>query len=332
MDDGAARPIETLADVQSIVSSKRASPSELVECAQLARSLGHYDLRLRASERAIEEASGNPKIHRLSIEKAAKHVVASLKGAVSKQGELREYLESARSWITRNFGPGALEKTKNIEKLESLVSESLLLVSDPDPWCQNQLCSKLRQLERSDLGILVAERVRKGHPGNAVNLTTLGSAYTDMGQYEKAEECLRSAHRLRPKNTHTLVGLSRTLSQRSNHYEAHDFAKIAFSIMQNKYTAHRLVASALAVQDEFSLSEAMAAVQSSLGSDDSQTSSEILFAAAEELFEAKQYDAALQAIEELRKVNYKCTGAKSKRWRKLMDFWKASNQMTLEQN
>jgi hypothetical protein len=88
----------------------------------------------------------------------------------------------------------------------------------------------------------------------------------------------------------------------------------------------------LAVQDEFSLSEAMAAVQSSLGSDDSQTSSEILFAAAEELFEAKQYDAALQAIEELRKVNYKCTGAKSKRWRKLMDFWKASNQMTLEQN
>jgi hypothetical protein len=50
------------------------------------------------------------------------------------------------------------------------------------------------------------------------------------------------------------------------------------------------------------------------------------------LFEAKQYDAALQAIEELRKVNYKCTGAKSKRWRKLMDFWKASNQMTLEQN
>lgn len=333
MDDGAARLIETLADAQSVVASNRASPSELIDCAQIARSLGDNALRRQAAERAINEASRNPRIHRLTLDKAAAHVVASLYGKVSNPDELKEYLEAARSWLVGHFGSGALQKTKSIEKLEQLLSESLLLVSDFDPRCQTQLCSKLRKLDRSDLGILVAERVRKVHPENAVALTTLGSAYTDVGQYKKAEDCLQAAHKLQPKNPYTLLGLSRALSQRSKHFEAHDFAKLAFSIKQNLKTARRLLASAIATQDEESFAEAQAMVASLMHSEDDEekTSNEIIFAAAEELVEAENYEAALQAIAHLRKMNYKCSGAKSKRWKKLVDFEKENTQMTAEQ-
>jgi tetratricopeptide (TPR) repeat protein len=334
MENGVARPIETLEDVQSVLSSKRASPGELIECAQVARSLNNYELRLRASERAITEASQFPRVNPLHLDKAAAHVVASIRGNVSRPGELKEYLEAARLWIVSHFGPGALEKTKNIEKLQLVISESLLLVSDKDPRCQTQLCSKLRKLDRSDLGILVAERVRKDHEENAVTLTTLGSAYTDVGQYKKAEECLKAAHRLQPKNTYTLLGLSRALSQRSKHYEAHDFAKLAFSIRPNLITARRLMASAFATEDAKSFAGAQELVRSLMnsGDDEEKISNEVIFAAAEELIEAKNYDAALQAIEQLRKKNYRCSGAKSKRWKKLMDFAKANRQLTLEQN
>ena len=334
MDDGAPRPIETLADVRSVLSSQRASTSELMECAQIARSFDNYELRLKCSERAIVEASRFPRTNSLQLDKAAAHVVASIRGNVSSRGELKKYLESARSWIVSHFGPGALDKTKNVEKLELLISESLLLVSDSDPRCQTQLCSKLRKLDRSDLGVLVAERIRKEHPENAVTLTTLGSAYTDIGQYQKAEECLKAAHRLQPKNTYTLLGLSRALSQRSKHYEAHDFAKLAFSIRPNMNTARRLMASAFATGDAESFAEAQELVRSLMHSDEDEVkmSCEVIFAAAEELFEAKNYDAAIEAIDQLLKMNYRSSGAKSKRWRKLMDFWKSNNQMTLDQN
>lgn len=334
MDDGAPRPIETLADVRSVLSSQRASTSELMECAQIARSFDNYELRLKCSERAIVEASRFPRTNSLQLDKAAAHVVASIRGNVSSRGELKKYLESARSWIVSHFGPGALDKTKNVEKLELLISESLLLVSDSDPRCQTQLCSKLRKLDRSDLGVLVAERIRKEHPENAVTLTTLGGAYTDIGQYQKAEECLKAAHRLQPKNTYTLLGLSRALSQRSKHYEAHDFAKLAFSIRPNMNTARRLMASAFATEDAESFTEAQELVRSLMHSEEDEVkmSCEVIFAAAEELFEAKNYDAAIEAIDQLLKMNYGSSGAKSKRWQKLMGFWKANKQSTLDQN
>ena len=334
MDDGAPRPIETLADVRSVLSSQRASTSELMECAQIARSFDNYELRLKCSERAIVEASRFPRTNSLQLDKAAAHVVASIRGNVSSRGELKKYLESARSWIVSHFGPGALDKTKNVEKLELLISESLLLVSDSDPRCQTQLCSKLRKLDRSDLGVLVAERIGKEHPENAVTLTTLGGAYTDIGQYQKAEECLKAAHRLQPKNTYTLLGLSRALSQRSKHYEAHDFAKLAFSIRPNMNTARRLMASAFATEDAESFTEAQELVRSLMHSEEDEVkmSCEVIFAAAEELFEAKNYDAAIEAIDQLLKMNYRSSGAKSKRWQKLMGFWKANKQSTLDQN
>ena len=325
MNDG-ARPIATEEDVVKILGSSRASTIELLECAQLMKVLDRGDLRRAAAERALA-SMGRTKHSAGGVLSAAQHVVHSTVRSAENLTILSQYLLDAERWLNE-VTTNDLLKTNRLEDLIELVSETQVLATGSDDLSRIQLCSRLRRLENPNLGAEVVRSIAERKEVDTVAITTFGAALVDTGKCDIAYKHLERALEKAPTNVYVLVTASRALSCLGRAIEAHHLAMNAFTIRPEENSARRLLSSAAEVNDLDAFNNALHIVESALEKMDKKMSRNLLLLSAEELVDAKNYEAVTIAIAELRK--YRWTGKNAKRMSKLSAWFNDQKQGKLE--
>lgn len=252
-DPNSARPITNPEEAWAVLNSPKASFVELMDCAETGRRFNDAQLRRQAAEKSMEEVlnrlDNQPGAHQFSIHEAARHVAAATLKAAKNLDDLAPYLARVTSWLSglnkriRDLAPD------EIRELETAVSEIALLLTDPNPESQSRLCSRLRKVERSDLGILAAERCLEVEPDNIIALTTKAAAQLDIGAADAAVATASRAVRLAPKGHHARTVLSRAFQETGRPRESLEAAREALDISANKFTAHRVLSAAAALND-----------------------------------------------------------------------------------
>ncbi len=339
MEREPARPIQNLDDVRRVLQSVKASDVELLECAQVARSIQRQtsavqndelrreanQLRRQAAQRLLDGLSERPKPSSLDVFRAAQHVVYSHFGESSDLISLRTYLEEAAAWLktlmqTEKFASGYLD-----DLLET-VSKALILAADSSDQSRTELCGALRKLECPQVAITVIEPVATHNPENHYALTTYGAALIDIGSANKAITVLQKVIQALPKGVHALTALSRAYSQIDQPVEAHRLALNAFNVSPNLYTAHRLLSSAAEIDDDHAFRDALSTIQDSLDHANAALSRNILLLSAEELVDANKLDPARTAIVELKKHGWR--GDQAKRVSRLSRWLENKEELT----
>jgi Flp pilus assembly protein TadD len=321
-----ARPIETVEDVIEILESPRASTIEFLECAQLMKVLDHGQLRRTAAERALD-SMGTTKHSAVNVLQAARHVVHSTVRNAENLTILNQYLIEAEHWLSE-ITTNDLLRTNSLEDLVDLVSMTQVLATGSDDVSRIQLCSRLRKLENSKLGAEVVRSIAERKEVDTVAITTYGAALVDIGEFVTAYEHLERALKKAPTNVHVLLTTSRALSCLGRAREAHHLAMNAFTISPDENSARRLLSSAAEVGDVEAFNNAIAVIESALENQAKKMSKNLLLLSAEELVDAKNFEAATLAITELRK--YTWTGKNAKRMSKLSAWINSQNQGKLD--
>lgn len=325
MNDG-ARPVATEEDVVKILGSPRASTIELFECAQLMKVLDRGELRRAAAERAMASMGGT-KHTAGGVLLAAEHVVHSTVGTAANLAILSQYLLDAKRWLNE-VTTNDLLKTNRLEDLIELVSETQVLATGSDDLSRIQLCSRLRRLENPKLGAEVVRSIAERKEVDTVAIITFGAALVDSGKCNIAYKHLQRALEKAPTNVYVLVTASRALSCLGRAVEAHHLAMKAFTIKPEKNSARRLLSSAAEVNDVDAFNDALNIIDSALENEDKKMSRNLLLLSAEELVDAKNYEAVTIAIAELRK--YRWAGKNAKRMSKLSAWFNDQKQGKLE--
>lgn len=291
------RRVETIDDVVALLASPKASFTELMECVAVSEASRDWKLRHAAAERAFLETRVEGPTAVFSLTTSAELIIDNYLKAAPSLSELGPEVAAANTWLRshrlRLDTAGAADFAD--EKLK-LLAELHVLLSSSEHEARVRLCSRLRKVDRSDLGIEAARPVANADNENVPALTTLGAAYCDMGEFIKAERVLRAALRLR-RDDRTLVALSRVLQESGRPVEALDMAKTAFASKVSSHTAHRLLKAA-AGQDPDAFDEALAEVEQAAAIDpEKQPDIYLLLLAAEALVDAGRVGEATRIVE-----------------------------------
>ncbi len=290
-----ARAIATIEDVEKVLGSEKYSYSELVDCIQVAKQTGAWELRHRVAERAFILATNANQTK--SVEDAAIELVRSSVRLARNFDDLRPVLEQARNYI-ESWAPSVLSLQRIKSKQISEVNEMLLLMNDDEPSSQVRLSSRLRKFERSDLGVVVANRAVISEPRNVVALTTLAAGLADIGEMEDALKHAYAAIKIDPKSHPALVVASRIKQETGHNQDALHFAKLAFTIFVNNFSAHRLLSAASRGGDSVAFADATRAIEEYVESSP-EVDPWLLTLAAQVLIETSKFAEAEVAIREL---------------------------------
>ncbi len=299
--DHFGRPIRTIADVQSVLDSNRASFEELLNCVYVSQAESAWDLYEEGSRRALQAAISQSRIRVPSLVEAAGHLVKAimrragdLSDLEARADEAMDVLDSIEPSIsTRDNLEGGIAafRTRTLSELSTL----RVLVADPSIDGLLRLCARLRKwVERPDLAVVAGERAKTLEPNNPAVLTTLGAAYADLGEYGPARQHLEIVLRVDPDAKQAVTSLSRVEYETGNFNESHRLALRAFELEPDRFSAHRLLSSALATGDDEAFREAQEAV-SELRENDTEFSQDgyLDFLSAKILYEAGQVEEAL---------------------------------------
>jgi len=325
------RRIETVDDVVAVLDSPKASFTELIDCVDVARKYDQWQLRHRAAERAFVETDVQAPTDIARLTGAAEFVIDNyLKGADSLD-ELPSQIKGADTWLSRHRSKlDAVGENEFADEQTELLAELLLLLSDNTPESKVRLCSRLRKVDRSDLGIEAVRPVANAERDNVVALTTLGAAYCDMGEYCKAEYALKAARKLKPDNDQTLVALSRVYQESDRPYDALDIAKSALVLNANEFTAHRLLKAAAAVDDAEAFSQAVAEVERAVEADaEGSPDYYMLLLAAEALLDQGRSGEAAVIVGRMVEDGVPFGGAKARRFAAVKKSAEAVNKPNL---
>ncbi len=195
-DELAPRRIETVQDVASVLESPAASFTELMECVSVAKAAGEWELRHRAAERAFSETKLEAPAAVTNLSSAAEIVIDNYFKVASSLDDLPRRVKAAEGWLHANrWRLVAVGASDFADEQTQLLAELQVLVSDTEPAARVRLCARLRKVDRSDLGIESVRPVANSERDNVPALTTLGAAYCDMGEFERAERVLRAGSR-----------------------------------------------------------------------------------------------------------------------------------------
>jgi len=329
--DPRGRPIDDVDQARAVVDGDRASFVELMDCAEVGKSAGDYELRKDAAERAVNLAVGDTR-QIASVHRAAQHLAAATLGEASDLDDLAQYVAALRSRLKRllvDF-PETLQNAKLLE-LEATISEITLLLTDPDPAAQLRLCSRLRELDRADLGAKAAERGLKVEPRNAALLTTLAAAQLDIGASIAGLATIERAVDVEPENVYALNVYSRALQENTRLDESLEVARTAFELDANRFTAQRILGVAAELKDLEAFDTALKFVREHQADLSSASDIYLLILAVEALVEANDLARASELFNELEEhVNKKgLAGSQAKKFSDLRKRLKAFRQPTL---
>ena len=331
MTDPRGRPIDDVDQARAVVDGDRASFVELMDCAEVGKSAGDYELRKDAAERAVNLAVGETR-QIASVHRAAQHLAAATLGEASDLDDLAQYVAALRSRLKRllvDF-PETLQNAKLLE-LEATISEITLLLTDPDPAAQLRLCSRLRELDRADLGAKAAERGLKVEPRNAALLTTLAAAQLDIGASIAGLATIERAVDVEPENVYALNVYSRALQEHTRLDESLEVARTAFELDANRFTAQRILGVAAELKDLEAFDTALKFVREHQADLSSASDIYLLILAVEALVEANDLARASELFNELEAhVNKEgLAGSQAKKFSDLRKRLKAFRQPTL---
>ena len=331
MTDPRGRPIDDVDQARAVVDGDRASFVELMDCAEVGKSAGDYELRKDAAERAVNLAVGDTR-QIASVHRAAQHLAAATLGEASDLDDLAQYVAALRSRLKRllvDF-PETLQNAKLLE-LEATISEITLLLTDPDPAAQLRLCSRLRELDRADLGAKAAERGLKVEPRNAALLTTLAAAQLDIGASIAGLATIERAVDVEPENVYALNVYSRALQENTRLDESLEVARTAFELDANRFTAQRILGVAAELKDLEAFDTALKFVREHQADLSSASDIYLLILAVEALVEANDLARASELFNELEAhVNKEgLAGSQAKKFSDLRKRLKAFRQPTL---
>lgn len=249
MTDPRGRPIDDVDQARAVVDGDRASFVELMDCAEVGKSAGDYELRKDAAERAVNLAAGDTR-QVASVHLAAQHLAAATLGEATDLDDLGRYVAALRSRLRRLVDEfPETGRNEKLQELEATLSEITLLLTNPEPAAQVRLCSRLRKLDRPDLGIKAAERGLNVEPENTALLTTLAAAQLDIGASTTGLATIERAIREDRKEYRVLLVHSRALQSVSRPEQSLKVAKEAFELDANEFTAHRILAAAAELRD-----------------------------------------------------------------------------------
>ena len=331
MTDPRGRPIDDVDQARAVVDGDRASFVELMDCAEVGKSAGDYELRKDAAERAVNLAVGETR-QIASVHRAAQHLAAATLGEASDLDDLARYVAALRSRLKRllvDF-PETLQNAKLLE-LEATISEITLLLTDPDPAAQLRLCSRLRELDRADLGAKAAERGLEVEPRNAALLTTLAAAQLDIGASIDGLATIERAVDVEPENVYALNVYSRALQDNTRLDESLEVARTAFELDANRFTAQRILGVAAELKDLEAFDAALKFVREHQAELSSASDVYVLILAVEALAEANDLARASELFNELEEhVNKKgLAGSQAKKFSALKQRLKDFRQPTL---
>jgi tetratricopeptide (TPR) repeat protein len=329
--DLAPRRIETVQDVAAVLDSPAASFTELMECVSVAKAAGEWELRHRAAERAFSETRLEAPAAVTNLSSAAEVVIDNYFKVASSLDDLPRRVKAAEGWLHANRSRlDAVGASDFADEQTQLLAELQVLLSDTEPAARVRLCARLRKVDRSDLGIESVRPVANNERDNIPALTTLGAAYCDMGEFERAERVLRAALKVQPADGRARVALSRVLQESGRQYEAFDIAKVAFVAEANKYTAHRLLAAAAAVGDTEAFDQAVAEVERAADSEvEGPPDVYLLLLAAEALIVQGRVGEVTDIVARIASSGVSLVGATAKRFATVKKSAQAANAPSL---
>jgi len=304
-----ARPVETLDHVRSILDSGVAYFPELLDCVAVARAANDWDLVERAGTALLRCSTGRPKRALPSLADAARAIVTAYLARAADLDEAAERAAAAAGVLaaisddTDVTGPAAKAVRDRYRWLEEL----RLLYSDFTEPSLIALCSKLREIDRPDLGVEaatkaleLAERFAPAPSTRAAALTTRAAAHLDLGDPPRALADIRKATKAKPRDPYVLTTHARVLTACGHPHEAVEVAKDSFALAPSLRAANVLLAAAAAAADDETLGEAKAYLASHPAPEGEISASvwiEVL--AAEALIVAGDLDRAAGAIAQL---------------------------------
>lgn len=326
MDINETRPrqILDLSDVKIVLESDRATLVELLECVDISRRAKEWLLCRQAAERAFDCAKLDVRATKSDLVLAAKKVVRSILAVAETVEALPGPIEQASLWLKEQ--KGYFEKFQIRDSVRSetqMLSEILVLMGSSDDLAKVKLCSRLRQVERPDLGIEVVGPLIKDGQKNVGALTTAGAAYCDLGAYAQSDQVIERALRIEPGNVHAQTVQGRLLQNLGRHDEAFDVARRAFHIEANVHTANRLLEASVRVSDEEGLQTAVEFLQGEpeqINEVENSTESYLLLSAAEKLLELDESFDARHVVERIRTSRHPLTAYQARIFARLRDL------------
>jgi tetratricopeptide (TPR) repeat protein len=300
-EDARARPITTLADVEVVVASGRATFEEWLDCARIARASAAADLAANCAERTIASVGSRP-LGPASLQEAAFIIAWSyLRSANSFEAlppVLAETVSRLRSIAEGYIGAANLELTERAEK----IAELLLLVGRADCHSYTRLCSKLRQMDRPDLGVVAATRAIALCPSNHAAYTTRGATKVDLDLAQDGLVDLERALELE-ESAHALLALARCCLVLGEDSRALSAALRAVELDDSDASYRTLAATAVACEDRAALDIAAAGLDVHTGQrrliEDDAGLRWTRYVAAETLWEAGRVDIAEAVLDSL---------------------------------
>ena len=299
-----ARPIRTVADVRAVLDSPKASFSEYLDCVRVCAKESAWDIYQEASRRACKAATSGSRVQIPGLVEAARHLVKAIMRKATDLNDLGLKATEAMASVKaielsisdrENLGEGFTDfRTHITEELSQL----RVLSADPSVDGLLRFCARLRKwVERPDLAVVAGERAKTLEPNNLAVLTSLGAAYADLGEYQSARQHLGTVLRADPDEKRAVTCLSRVEYETGNFNESHRLAQRAFKLEPDRFSAHRLLSSALATDDQDALREAKEWISSlSESHSDFGEDGYLAYLSANILYQADRLEEALAAL------------------------------------
>ena len=294
-----ARRIETITDVEEVLASPRVSFNELQDCVAIAKAEERWDLAKVAAERSINESVQRPSAQSVQMDWALDVIVASRLQKPSSLEELPEAIEGLIDWMQRlrsriaNSHP-VLEVTIKEKDLAAV----LVLLANPEPQALIQLCSKLRKLDRPDLGVIAATRALDGGGDREGVLTTRGAAKSDLKEYRGAIKDLRAVLDENPDSTYALTSISRAYQELGDLDTASTFVEQALVINPSDMFAVRRLISIAVRSNDFGAIEIARQKLDGIGFDVNPEAHRMIdLYVAEALFEEGRFDESKRMLD-----------------------------------
>ena len=252
IETGIARVVETEDQVLAVLNT-RASYGELLDCVQVAKELGEWNLRRMAAERIVDKLNVVGRRSQSDVEIAANNIVYSIFAEAKDVESLKSSARKCEHYLAsfEKKYPNLGEISKRLDKaFKPLVDELLILTTDDDARSLIAISSILRRLERPDLAIIFSRRALSKDGNNAVAMTTLGAALTDVLENQEALSVLTKSLKVNPKSVKAMLATSRCHQEMGNFDQSISIAKTAFQLEPKSLsTALRLISAAVASKD-----------------------------------------------------------------------------------
>jgi tetratricopeptide (TPR) repeat protein len=171
----------------------------------------------------------------LSFSIAATAFDTSLLPAAARQVGAPAFREAVNEFLTTEFRGFGGHATIRVD------DQTIAVVWNPDSERPNPMAAIVQKLEQGKQaeGIQLLEFLLSNHPDDPLVLYNLGLALSDAGRLERAEQCLRQAAELDPKDTNIPVALGVALGRMGRRDEAVDVLRAVVAQDQTNPWAHR---------------------------------------------------------------------------------------------